>query len=118
MDPLHSSAVGLVAMPGISAQSPWTGSMTWPGGLGYSRGSKKCIAGGDTECCCMGRLTRLNQLKLANFSPNIDEFSRVRVPKSGHRVQSGHYPAWGALRGRRGSIRLQNRPILATKWRV
>ena len=73
MDPLHSSAVGLVAMPGISAQSPWTDSMTWPGGLGYSRGSKKCIAGGDTECCCMGRLTRLNQLKLAYFSPNTDE---------------------------------------------
>ena len=24
MDPLHSSAVGVVAMPGISAQSPWT----------------------------------------------------------------------------------------------
>ena len=89
MDPLHSSAVGLVAMPGISAQSPWTDSMTWPGGLGYSRGSKKCIAGGDTECCCMGRLTRLNQLKLAYFSPNIDEFSRVRVPKSGYRAQSG-----------------------------
>eukprot|EP00964_Phaeocystis_antarctica_P129563 scaffold93409_cov79-Phaeocystis_antarctica.AAC.1 len=64
--------------------------MTWPGGLGSSRGSKKCIAGGDTECCCMGRLTRLNQLKLAYFSPNIDEFSRVRVPKSGHRARLSH----------------------------
>eukprot|EP00964_Phaeocystis_antarctica_P040100 scaffold22938_cov56-Phaeocystis_antarctica.AAC.4 len=73
-------------MPGISAQSPWTDSMTWPGGLTHV---KKCIAGGDTKCCCMGRLTRLNQLKLAYFSPNIDEFSRVRVPKSGHRAQSG-----------------------------
>eukprot|EP00964_Phaeocystis_antarctica_P053840 scaffold31620_cov73-Phaeocystis_antarctica.AAC.3 len=67
----------------------------------------------------MGRLTRLNQLKLAYFSPNIDEFSRVRVPKSGHRAQSGrNYSTWGALRGRRGSVRLQNRPISATKWRV
>eukprot|EP00964_Phaeocystis_antarctica_P149236 scaffold116300_cov72-Phaeocystis_antarctica.AAC.2 len=55
------------------------------------------------------------------FQPNIDEFSRVRVPKSGHRAQSGRtktkpcvsligvpdYPTWGALRGRRGSIRLK-----------
>ena len=89
MDPLHSSAVGLVATPGISAQSPCTDSTTWPGGLGYSRGSKMCIADWDTERCCMGRPTRLNQLKLAYFNPNIDEFSRVRVPKSGHRAQSG-----------------------------
>ena len=73
MDPLHSSAAGLVAMPGISAQSPCTHSMTWPGGLGYSCGSEICSAGWDTECCSMGRLTRLNQLKLAYFSPNIDE---------------------------------------------
>ena len=73
MDPLHSSAAGLVAMPGISAQSPCTHSMTWPGGLGYSCGSEICSAGWDTECCSMGRLTRLNQLKLAYFSPNTDE---------------------------------------------
>ena len=73
MDPLHSSAAGLVAMPGISAQSPCTHSMTWPGGLGYSCGSEICSAGWDTECCSMGRLTRLNQLKLAYFSPDIDE---------------------------------------------
>ena len=94
---MHASAerwrrrrIGLVRLrsPEVRALLPPSYSLN-VGGLGYSRGSKKYIAGGDTKCCCMGRLTRLNQLKLAYFSPNIDEFSRVRVPKSGHRAQSG-----------------------------
>ena len=47
-----------------------------------------CSAGWDTECCSMGRLTRLNQFKLAYFGPNIDNLVG-RVPKSGHRAYSG-----------------------------
>eukprot|EP00964_Phaeocystis_antarctica_P104681 scaffold69795_cov58-Phaeocystis_antarctica.AAC.2 len=70
----YNWAPAMVVLPGISVQSPCTDSMTWPGGLGYSRGSEMCIAGWDTERCCMGRPTRLNQLKLPYFSPNIDEF--------------------------------------------
>ena len=70
---------------------------------------------------CSGCSSNTAKLELAYFSPNIDEFSRVRVPKSGYRAQSGRtktkpcvsligvpdYPTWGALRGRRGSIRLK-----------
>ena len=61
--------------------------MTLPGGLGYSHGSEVCSVDWDTECCSIGRLTRSNQLKLAVLRrisaqiANIDELSRVRVPK-------------------------------------
>jgi len=92
---------------GISAQSPSKHSMTSPGGLGYSHGSEMRSADWDTcwdtECCSIGRLTPEFSLTpgpnavesaqtgdiAAYFSPNIDEFSRVRVQKSGHQAQSG-----------------------------
>ena len=66
MDP---QPVGLV---GAALGVPALFSMTWPGGLVYSRGSERCSAGRDIDCCSLGRLTRLNQLEAVPFSSIVD----------------------------------------------
>ena len=66
MDP---QPVGLV---GAALGVPALFSMTWPGGLVYSRGSEICSAGRDIDCCSLGRLTRLNQLEAVPFSSIVD----------------------------------------------
>ena len=66
MDP---QPVGLV---GAALGVPALFSMTWPGGLVYSRGSEIYSAGRDIDCCSLGRLTRLNQLEAVPFSSIVD----------------------------------------------